>query len=39
MTVRLIIFETLAFPAHCWLWIVAKLVGYDFTCGPVDDEE
>jgi len=36
MTLRLRIFEFLAFPAHCWLWVVAKICGMSFECGPVD---
>ena len=39
MTWRLRIFEFLAVPAHGWLWVCAKLVRLDFTCGPVEDED
>lgn len=38
MNIRIYIYEFLAFPAHLWLWLAAKLVGYNFTCGPVDNE-
>ena len=30
--------ETLAFPAHLWLWIVARLCRDSFSCGPVNQE-
>lgn len=36
---RLKIYEFLAAPAHVWLWIVARLVGGRFECGPVKEEE
>lgn len=39
MNARLIIYEFLAFPAHCWLWLVARLCGGKFECGPVTEEE
>ena len=41
MTVRLRLFEFLAFPAHCYLWLVSMHCGYELSCGPVggpDDE-
>ena len=34
MTWRLRIYEFLATPAHIWLWLVARLVGGRFECGP-----
>lgn len=40
-TVRLSLFEFLAFPAHCYLWLVPMHCGYELSCGPVegaDDE-
>ena len=39
MTLRLMIFEFLAAPAHLWLWIVAGLCGYTFEFGPVFEDE
>ncbi len=39
MNWRLTIFEFLAAPAHGWLWCCGRLVGWEFTCGPVNDEE
>lgn len=33
------IYEFLAFPAHCWLKVVAWMLGWTFECGPVDNEE
>ena len=39
MTLKLRLFEILATPAHLWLWIVAKICGMEFTCGPANDEE
>ncbi len=36
---RTAIFEFLAAPAHAWIWVCAKIVGWEFTCGPVDDTE
>jgi len=35
---RMAIYEFIAFPAHIWLWICARLVGWEFECGPVYDE-
>ena len=39
MTWRLRIYEFLATPAHIWLWLVARLVGCRFECGPVHDAD
>ena len=39
MTWRLRIYEFLATPAHIWLWLVARLVGARFECGPVSDPD
>lgn len=39
MTWRLRIYEFLATPAHIWLWLVARLVGGRFECGPVVGDE
>lgn len=39
MTLRLRIYEFLATPAHAWLWICARLVGGEFTCGAVADPD
>lgn len=33
------IYEFIAAPAHLWLWVCAKLVGWEFTCGPVEEIE
>lgn len=33
------IFEFIATPAHLWLWVCAKIVGWTFVCGPVEDFE
>lgn len=38
MTNRMLIYECLAFPAHCWLHVAAWLVGARFECGPVEDD-
>lgn len=35
MTLRLRVFEFLAFSAHLWLHAVARLCGMRFECGPV----
>ena len=36
---KLRLYEFLAFPAHVWLWVAARLSGGRFTCGPVDDDD
>ena len=36
---RMRIFEFLALPAHVWLWLVARLVGGRFECGPIEEDE
>ena len=36
---RLKIFEFLATPAHVWLWLVAKVCGWDFNYGFYYDDE
>lgn len=36
---RVRIFEFLATPAHLWLWVCARIVGWSFTCGPVDEDD
>ena len=36
MTLRLRIYEILAFPAHMWLHVVVRLCDGKFECGPVD---
>lgn len=38
-TARLKIYEFLATPAHLWLWICARLVGAQFSCGPVEHQD
>lgn len=38
MTMRLKIFEFLAYPAHLWLMAVARLCGMTFEHGPADDK-
>ncbi|MDE2759234.1 MAG: hypothetical protein OXH90_02895 [Paracoccaceae bacterium] len=41
MTLRLKIWELLVYPAHVWMWLVSKMLGYDFKYGAVhhkDDE-
>lgn len=38
MFTKVRIFTFLAFPAHCWLWCAAKLVGCFFEHGPVDED-
>ena len=37
MTFRLWLWEFLAIPAHAWLWLISRMLGYEFCCGPVDD--
>ncbi len=37
MTNKLRLYEFLATPAHVWLWVVARIVGGKFECGPVND--
>ncbi len=37
MSFKIRIYEFLATPAHAWLWLCARLVGWRFECGPVDD--
>lgn len=36
---QLIFYEFIATPAHLWLWVCAKMVGAEFECGPVDEED
>ena len=35
---RMTVFDILAFPAHCWIWLCAKLVGAEFWWGRPEDE-
>lgn len=37
MSWRLRIYEILATPAHAWLWLCAKICGFEFECGPGDE--
>ena len=39
LTVRLRIFQLIAFPGHVWVWIAARLCGMDFSCEPVRGDE
>jgi hypothetical protein len=34
-TLRLRLFEFLTLPAQGWMWLVGRLLGYRFECGPV----
>ena len=36
MTLRLKIWETLVYPAHVWMWIISRMLGYTFEYGAVD---
>ena len=36
---RLKIFEFLATPAHIWLWVCAKLCGWDFEYWAEDEDD
>lgn len=36
---RLKLYEFLATPAHAWLWLVARICGGRFTCGPANDDD
>lgn len=36
---KVYIFEFIAAPAHLWIWICARIVGWDFTFGPVEEFE
>lgn len=39
MTIRLKVYEFLAFPAHCWLHMAAWVAGGKFECRPVNSED
>jgi len=39
MMFRTTLYEFIAFPAHCWLYVTAWLCGGKFTCGPVTDDD
>ena len=36
MTLRLKIWELLVYPAHVWMWIISRMLGYTFEYGAVD---
>lgn len=36
---KVYIYEFIATPAHLWLWLCAKIVGWEFSCGPVEEFE
>lgn len=37
-TTRLKIWETLVYPAHVWMWLVSKMLGYDLLYGDEAEE-
>lgn len=38
MSYRMRIYEFIAAPAHAWLWLCGRLVGWSFEFGPTDEK-